>query len=363
MRIIHFCDTMAVGGGIASFIQNLASEQSKFNEISLGVIGRDPNANTINLPDNIKIVEFNKSKPGFSVVYPFKIFLHLLLNDYEVVHIHSSFLYYFLSILLLHKRCRFVYTVHSDAVKENSSKWDKKFWKIKKLSFKRRWILPVTISPASKISFDNLYGMSSPMVVNGIKKERIFGDFIELNKYRITNQTKLFIHVGRITEAKNQIMLCQAVSELIAEGYDISLVIVGVKQDTNIFSDLQSFLSRRIVYIGERTNIKELLCEADAMCLSSIWEGMPIILLESLSVGCIPICTPVGGVIDVVRDGYNGVLSTSTSLTDYKLALIKFLKMDMSDLNEMQKRVLESFVPYDIRLTSEKYMNLYTLER
>lgn len=363
MRIIHFCDTISVGGGIASFIQNLVTEQSKCNELSLGVIGRNINENRIKLPESVKINDFNKSKPGFSVIYPIKIFLHLLLSDYDVVHIHSSFLYYFLSVLLLHKRYRFVYTVHSDAVKENSSKWDKKFWKIKQLSFRRRWILPVTISPASKISFDNFYGLCSPMVVNGIKNETICGDFTELKKYRITDRTKLFIHVGRITEAKNQIMLCRAVSELIAEGYDISLVIVGVNQDTNIFSEIKSFLSERVVYLGERTNIRELLYEADAMCLSSIWEGMPIILLESLSVGCVPICTPVGGIVDVVHDGYNGVLSTSTSLKDYKLALIKFLKMDKSDLNIMKKRVLESFISYDISLTSEKYMILYTLER
>lgn len=136
MKIIHFCDTISIGGGIASFINNLSYEQSIQNEVSLGVVSHYPGEKRMDFGQDIKIVDFNKSRQGFSLIWPIKIFLHLWKSNYDIVHIHSSFLYYFLSILLLRRKYRFIYTVHSDAVKENSSKWDKRFWKLKRHCFK-----------------------------------------------------------------------------------------------------------------------------------------------------------------------------------------------------------------------------------
>ena len=47
----------------------------------------------------------------------------------------------------------------------------------------------------------------------------------------------------------------------------------------------------------------------DAYALCSSYEGMPISLIEAIGVGCIPVCTPVGGIVDVVHNGENGFLS------------------------------------------------------
>lgn len=41
----------------------------------------------------------------------------------------------------------------------------------------------------------------------------------------------------------------------------------------------------------------------DAYALCSSYEGMPISLIEAIGVGCIPVCTPVGGIVDVVHNG------------------------------------------------------------
>lgn len=360
MKIIHFCDTISIGGGIASFVNDLAVEQSKTDNVSLGVLSSLPNVNRMEFPEDIRIVDFKKFRPGFSLIYPLKIFFHLLRSNYDVVHIHSSFLYYFLSVLLLHKKFKFIYTVHSDAVKENSSSWDKRFWKIKRWCFKNNWILPVTISPNSKLVFDDLYGLHSALVNNGIRRNPISCGTNELGRYRLTTKTRLFLHVGRITEAKNQVTLCKAFSQLITEGYDVSLVIVGVNQDQRIFDEIRSLLCDRIIYIGERTDIRELFSEADAMCLSSVWEGMPITLLEALSVGCIPVCTPVGGIVNVINDGYNGFLSDSTDVQSYKSALIRFLGMSEDEISEMKTHVLESFQLYDISHVAQNYLNVYT---
>jgi glycosyltransferase involved in cell wall biosynthesis len=253
---------------------------------------------------------------------------------------------------------RFVYTVHSDAVKENST-WDKRFFRLKRFCFRQRWILPITISPSSKISFDKLYGMESLMVINGIKKNPNVVQSNVFNRYRHTNNTTILFHPARITEAKNQVMLCESVQQLINEGWDIVLIIAGVCQDEMIFDQLKKYFSDRIVYLGERRDVINLLCESDVMCLSSIWEGLPISLLEAMSVGSVPICTPVGGIPDVISSGYNGFVSKSVSVQDYKDAILEYINLDTKSKQQLKMNVIKSFQDYDIINVNDKYLNIY----
>ena len=359
MKIIHFCETLSIGGGISSFIKELSYEQCKSNEVSIGVINSDINTNRVSLHPSITVVDFDKRHTGFSIKYPIRIYQYLRRINPDVVHIHSSFFYYFLSVLLLHKRIRFIYTVHSDAYKENAG-WDKRLWKIKKWCFKLDWIRPVTISPTSKYSFDSLYELDSLMIVNGIKKPKFILKSEKFSDLRFTDDTLVLFHPARITEAKNQILLCEVVSQLILEGYDLVLVIAGVCQDNSIFQQLKGYFSERIVYWGERSDVINLLSEADAMCLSSIWEGLPISLLEAMSVGCIPICTPVGGIKDVIHNGLNGFIADDVDAKSYKEAILHFINLSEKSKQIMKDNIRKSFNDYDISDVSAKYLRIYS---
>lgn len=46
-------------------------------------------------------------------------------------------------------------------------------------------------------------------------------------------------------------------------------------------------------------------------------EGLPISLLEAMSMGVVPVSTPAGGVCDVIRNCENGYISFSHSSEDY----------------------------------------------
>ncbi len=63
-------------------------------------------------------------------------------------------------------------------------------------------------------------------------------------------------------------------------------------------------------YLENCTIPLEYLKMGDAYALCSSYEGMPISLIEAIGVGCIPVCTPVGGIVDVVHNGENGFLVT-----------------------------------------------------
>jgi glycosyltransferase involved in cell wall biosynthesis len=52
---------------------------------------------------------------------------------------------------------------------------------------------------------------------------------------------------------------------------------------------------------------------------------MPVSLLEALASGCVPICTPVGGIKNIIQDGVTGYLSENTEEEAYYKAIKKYL--------------------------------------
>ena len=356
MKIAHFCESIESGGGIASFVSNLSGEQSQTEDVTVCSISYS--TNNIQLGERVKSFCLNKKRMGFSIKYPIKIFQTIRKEKFDIVHIHSAFLYYALSIVLLHRRIKFVYTVHSDAQRENSSRWDKYFFWLKKWCFRQNWIYPVTISNVSKKSFDTLYGMDSHVIFNGIKHVKT-NHIDKISPYRITENTLVFLHPGRISEAKNQLVLCKVFDRVIKENKDVVLLIAGTIQDKQIYSDISKYFCKRIVYIGQRNDILELLSKSDAMCLTSIWEGLPITLLESMSVGCIPICTPVGGITDVITNNHNGILSASTLENDYYEALCGFIDLNNDTKSQLRNNIMIDFKKYSIQRTSDLYIQYY----
>lgn len=359
MKILHIHPSLS-DGGIESMICHLSNEMVKTNEVTICTIFAPKASDTLEqtLDPRIKRVSLGKVKPGFSLLEIFKIYRFIRKNSFDVVHIHGFFYYYLLTVLLLRCKMHFFYTLHSDAYMENTS-WDRYLTPIKRWCFRRKLVHPITISKVSQESFSRMYNTESALIYNGIKRKEVQVSENLLSKYRITPSTKVFIHAGRITLAKNQLVLCRAFHRLIEDGQDVVLLIAGANQDDKIFKALESYFSQRIVFLGSRSDVVELMSQADAMCLSSIWEGLPVTLLEALSVGCVPICSPVGGIVDVVKDGYNGLLSDDSSESAYYNTLCRYLSMTASEIDEMKHNCETSFTPYDIKHTAAMYVEQY----
>lgn len=359
MRILQI-HTVMRGGGVEAMICGLANEMSKTEDVTVCSIFQ-PSENDVfwnKLDSRVKRITLGKKGPSLSIKPIFQIWRLLQREKYDVVNIHGVFYYYLLSVFTLFRRTKFFYTIHSDAKMENTSREDKVF-AFKKFAFKKRLVNPITISPASKQSFTDLYGIESRLINNGVVAPSVLNESEFIKQYRFTKDTKVFVHPGRICLAKNQVVLCRVFERLVNEGEDIVLIIAGNVDDKEIYSQVVGYFSERIVYVGERNDIPQLLASADGFCLSSIWEGLPVSLLEAISVGCIPICTPVGGIVNVVEDGKNGILSANSNEEEYYEAMKRILQLPKDKLKEMKSNAIESFAPYDIRSTAKQYLSYY----
>lgn len=350
-----------LSGGIEAMICAMASEMARQGHDVTFCSIYQPRPDDIfwyQLSDAVHKQTLGKQSTGFSLKELFSVYRFIRRGHFDVVQLHGFFYYFFLAVLLL-PRQKFFYTLHSDARME-SFKWDVRFFWLKKLMFRLGRVRAITISPASQQSFAELYGCQSALCQNGIPMPIVSDARNAVDEARLTPQTRVFLHPGRITKAKNQLVLVRVFDRLIREGHDVALLIAGKEEDDAILRQLRPYFSDRIQFLGLRTDVPSLMCKADGMCLPSIWEGLPVTLLECLAVGCIPICSPVGGIVNVVEGGKNGLLSKSSGEEDYYQTMRHFLELSREEIVQLKRQCVFSFHPYHISRTVEKYLNEYS---
>ncbi|AEW01580.1 glycosyl transferase family 1 [Niastella koreensis] len=81
-----------------------------------------------------------------------------------------------------------------------------------------------------------------------------------------------------------------------------------------------------VFFAGLQTETRPYFTAMDIFMMSSEFEGLPIALLEAMSMNCVPTCTAAGGIPEVITDGENGLLvpvQEPMQLADRLLALIQ----------------------------------------
>jgi glycosyltransferase involved in cell wall biosynthesis len=82
-------------------------------------------------------------------------------------------------------------------------------------------------------------------------------------------------------------------------------------------------------------------------------------LIECFAAGKIPICTPVGGIPDLVKDGVNGLLANGTTAADLESAIRKFLALSIDKKRQMEIESHKSFGPLTMNKCALNYITLF----
>lgn len=169
------------------------------------------------------------------------------------------------------------------------------------------------------------------------------------------------LYVGRLAPLKDHATLLQAVALTRAQQPDVQLWIVG---DGPLEFSLRKLtdelgLNECVTFFGEQADVSPFLLAADLFVSSSVTEGLPVSLLEAMSVGLPAVVTDVGGMGEIARLSGAVTLVPSSDPESMAKALSDAVigKQKLSELGQLASHCYEQYFRPERML--DDYMNLY----
>lgn len=363
MKILEIIPALN-SGGAERFVVDLCNELAFKGEDVTLVVLHNISKNGFyydQISPEVRVLSMNKNK-GVDLLLPFRLARLIRKEKPKVVHTHLiAVVYSILYWLFPHSnKTLFVHTLHSNSPQEGGGRLG---LFIRKVAFHWNRVKPVNISEVSQQSFFKVYSLPSSLIFNGRNVPadlQVSGKTIEeVRKFKRTEHTRLLVCLAHISPVKRHEVLARVTARLFDEGYDFAILAIGSTRNEQLVGKVKSQAKENFHILGERQNPLEYLKMADGFALCSSYEGLPISLIEALGEGAVPVCTPVGGIKDLVHDGDNGFLSADTSEEAYYEAMKRFLNLNDDELQRMSKNALKSYEPFSMTACAEKYLELF----
>jgi glycosyltransferase involved in cell wall biosynthesis len=115
------------------------------------------------------------------------------------------------------------------------------------------------------------------------------------------------VMVARFAPPKDQALLLKALATI---RRDFQIIFVGDGPSLAVARGLATGLGLggKVVFLGDRGDVEEILATAHGLVLSSKSEGLPLVILEAMRAGLPVIASDVGGVAEAVQQGHTGLL-------------------------------------------------------
>jgi glycosyltransferase involved in cell wall biosynthesis len=158
-----------------------------------------------------------------------------------------------------------------------------------------------------------------------------------------TNDHRL-LYAGAIDNNKNLLFLLNALGELIEQGCNYSLDVMGGYIDPDYQKEIEDFVStkqlaKHIRFHGwvNQTTVQEVMAQGDILVVSSLQESLPMVIAEAMSAGKLVIGSKVGGIPEMIQHGETGFIF-ETSATQNLTTILKDLYQNPTHVQQMQLR-------------------------
>src|SRR5579871_4600060 len=162
------------------------------------------------------------------------------------------------------------------------------------------------------------------VIPNGVDAERFSDAQAEnLSEWGVAPGDPIFISVGRLDPQKGLTFLLEAMRALLQEHPRGHLLLVGEGTARAALSDwiCEHHLVDSIHLLGWRSDVPELLKSATCLVRSSLWEGMPNVVLEAMASGLPVVATQVEGMTELLQNQSTGILVPPGSASELAAAM------------------------------------------
>ena len=177
-------------------------------------------------------------------------------------------------------------------------------------------------------------------------------------KDRNGNMLKL-ISIGRLIKRKNHILLIEAAELFRDESVD--LTIIGEGPELGYLREAiehRGLKNVRIVDEMSKEELLELMSAYDCLVQPSLIEGMPNVVLESLSLGIPCLVSNIPGHREVIRENYNGFLFDPYQKSDLCSKIRRILEIKHS-LEDMRENCRDTARRFTLEKKIDRYLEIY----
>lgn len=310
--------------------------------------------------------------------HPYRSFLKTLLGALQRLHgrkidiVHSHCPFGDIMAILLAPFLRFpalIRTVH------NEREWPKRPLRralLTNLLYPLVFKWEIGVSERVRVNLENrplarLLRKKSLCVYNAVNLKRF--DRINRNNrddYRqelgIPIEVPLIISIGRLTAQKGYEVLLKAIPLVLSEIPSARFMIVGTGELEQQLKHMTNKLgiTQTVTFTGPRPDVEKLLASADLFVSSSLWEGLPTVILESMAARVPVVATEVSGTVELVESGKTGLLVPPGDHIALAQAIIKMVR-EKGQASVMANSAFNKVQMFSIEKIAEHYAEIYTL--
>jgi glycosyltransferase involved in cell wall biosynthesis len=182
-----------------------------------------------------------------------------------------------------------------------------------------------------------------------------------MKEFGIAQKTKVIGTVGRLAEVKDQTTMIEAFSKVNQIFSESVLMLVGDGPMKSVLQQLASTkgLYDKVLFVGNRTDVPDLLNLLDVFLLTSLSEGTSISLLEAMSSGIAPIVTNVGGNPSLVDHSINGFIVSPKNIDELSEKMIYLLQNEEKRKEFGENASLKVRNKFSLAKMVKEYESLY----
>lgn len=351
-KILHIVE--AFGGGIFSFLVDLVNNTSDEYDITIMYSIREQtpvdfknyfnkNVNFIESKYLTRELSFHKD---YNSIIEVKRVVKLI--DPDVIHLHSSKAGAIGRLAINCRKMKVLYTPHSFSFLKKDDSKIKRFvyWFIEKvLALKGGYIVGCSFGEyeeALKLSNKSLY------VNNGIDTKKLDILIKKIDKKETEKNT--ICTIGRISYQKNPKLF----NEIALKLPEYKFTWIGDGEQRNYLT------SPNIKITGwlNRDEVLKEVNENNSFILTSLWEGLPISLLEAMYMNKLCFVSNVIGNKDVIKDGENGYICND--LDEYISKLLYSLNSSNNEIEKLKQKAYKDICDeYNIFKMAKNYKKIY----
>jgi glycosyltransferase involved in cell wall biosynthesis len=233
-----------------------------------------------------------------------------------VIHAHSISVCPYLNLIRLWYQIPFITTCHMDLkVKVDRSevklgalvgKYRKSFIGDRVIAVSRE--LHDGFRAILKVPQENIrlifYGIEDDHFRSPSLEERIAAR----KAFHLNANSKVVCLIGRLDLVKGHDVLFRALAILRSQGTEITALCAGKGDEATIEAQGGAAGVSDLVHLLGFVDTRQVLWASDAIVLPSRREALPIVILEAMLCGIVPVRTPASGVLDQIEDGISGFI-------------------------------------------------------